>query len=111
MRSRGRSKREAWLNPVERIDDGQPEPLEIANVAAHHRQIMDERGGGDHRVLDQIPGTPVHEPRPLAENSPIHWKNVIGVCYAIEPDLNGFGPRWILAARHFYAGLQFSERD
>ncbi|MEA3179639.1 MAG: hypothetical protein QOI59_3162 [Gammaproteobacteria bacterium] len=95
---------------AKRIDQRNTERLEIADIASNHRQPTNERRSRDEGVFEMVIRPPVHELRPTTEDGGVRRKNAITVRNAIEPILDLFGLRSVLAPSNLYAGLYLTHR-
>jgi len=82
--------------------------LEVFDVSRHDAQAMHARRGGDHRVLDQIVGSPVHEPGPHAKRRSIHRQDVPDAGDLVDPCFNVSRPRWVFRAQVLDPRLQLT---
>jgi hypothetical protein len=95
----------------ERIEHLDPEWREIAGVSGHDHVAVNEGGGGDQSVDEQVVGAPVGELAPKAKHSAVEGQDVPGPLYTVDPRLDLGGLLGVLLARDLDAGLELSQRD
>ena len=93
----------------ERIECLDTQRREIANVAGHDHELVNNRRGSDQSVDQKIVLTSMHQRRPDAKRASIDWQNVPSTRDLIDPAFDLSGLFRILLSGLLDARLQLAE--
>jgi hypothetical protein len=73
------------LLQIKGIDDPHAKSREITDVPGYYDEMVNDRGGGDQRVCQQVILLPMHELGPSPEGAPIERQHVPRLRHLIDP--------------------------
>ena len=96
---------------LEGIQGPDPEGRGILDVPRYHDEMVNEGGGGDQRISQQVVRLPVHQLGPGTKGAPVERQDIPRLLDLVDPGLDLGGLVRVLFAGDLDAGLELAQGD